>query len=338
MDTLDDCLCLLDGRLVHLLALYVRIHNIQPSEPDLDNRVRIFVKTYVFVLVLLFKVLTNLKSFSLTACRHTQVYGSHIVPLLRRMICLEQLMLCLTIVQQSIFIDGTHLENEILIHMPTLQKFSFNIITYTKVTDEINQQLIDDIRRTFLNKRFPQVGCYIGYHRRRTVRSHIYSLPYTMNEILQISNSFLDEFFPNVRRLLLSDSLQPFEHDFFNRITQAFPLLTYLSVSNRQPQRYKRSNHSNEENCVIPTVEFSYLTRLTIIYNHIDYVEQFLVETNTRLPRLMRLDIRYEHLEIVTESFTRDATRQNCSKLDGINFCESIVHAEKFYLYFPNHK
>jgi hypothetical protein len=222
--------------------------------------------------------------------------------------------------------------------MPVLRKFSFNIITETKFIDEINRQSNDDLRRTFLNEKFPQVACYIDYYRKRMAQSHIYSLPYTMDEMLQITSSFPGGLFPNVRYLLLTDFLHPFEHEFFDRITQAFPLLNYLSVFNALPQKYTRSDRSNQDTSVSSIVEFPYLTHLILVHQHIDYTEQFLVETNARLPRLIKLDISYEDLQSVTENFTRNATRQNCNKLERINFYKSIVHSKNFYLYFPNHK
>jgi hypothetical protein len=48
VDTLDDCLCLLDGRLVNLHTLYVRIHNIEATTSDIHSMVRIFVTTHFF--------------------------------------------------------------------------------------------------------------------------------------------------------------------------------------------------------------------------------------------------------------------------------------------------
>ena len=45
VDTFDDCLCLLDGRLTHLRRLVVRISNICASRLAIDNRVSIFVET-----------------------------------------------------------------------------------------------------------------------------------------------------------------------------------------------------------------------------------------------------------------------------------------------------
>ena len=55
---------------------------------------------------------------------------------------------------------------------------------------------------------------------------------------------------------------------------------------------------------------------------HIDYIEQFLCDSNTRLPCLNKIYISYEQLLNVTENFTRSTTRINCAKLKHIIFHE----------------
>lgn len=42
VDTLDDCLCLLDGRLASLQTLFITIYHIEASISDIDNRVKKF--------------------------------------------------------------------------------------------------------------------------------------------------------------------------------------------------------------------------------------------------------------------------------------------------------
>jgi hypothetical protein len=69
---------------------------------------------------------------------------------------------------------------------------------------------------------------------------------------------------------------------------------------------------------------------------HIDYVEQFLNETKTHLPRLTKLTVNYNHLTIVTENFTRDTTRLNCITVKELYVGEAIVeHSKDSYVYFP---
>lgn len=252
------------------------------------------------------------------------------------MICLEQLIFYLTINERSTFIDGIHIENEILIHLPMLKTFTFNIITNARIINEVNRTSNEEFQQTFLNnKRYGEVICYVDYYLYGRARSHAYSLPFMKDELLEITNSFPGGLFSNIRRLFLTDPLHPFEHEFFMRISQDFPFLNSLFMINRKPQKYKRLNNHCETSSII---EFPHLTNLSLNFNHIDYLEQFLSDTNTLLPQLAYLDVSYKDLEIVTEDFTRDKTRRNCAKLEHIHFCESIVHSRNFYLYFPSHK
>ncbi len=91
-----------------------------------------------------------------------------------------------------------------------------------------------------------------------------------------------------------------------------------------------------------PTVEHPYLTSLDIMFVHIDYIEQFLHESKTRLPELR---IKYDQLPTVTENFTRNVTRLNCMKVkrlilesdlhDDDGNDEMIVQPQDFDVYFP---
>ncbi|CAF4573313.1 unnamed protein product, partial [Rotaria sp. Silwood2] len=125
----DDCQCFLDGHLRQLRTLIVRIDLIWNSKLFINNT-----------------DILNLKCFSLTSYTQTNEYDTHVVPLLRRMIYLEQLTLYVSVNNRSTFIDGIHLNNEILDHMSQLQTFSFNIITRTNVNTYVNNQLYEDIR------------------------------------------------------------------------------------------------------------------------------------------------------------------------------------------------
>ncbi|CAF4756005.1 unnamed protein product, partial [Rotaria sp. Silwood2] len=77
------------------------------------------------------------------------------------------------------------------------------------------------------------------------------------------------------------------------------------------------------------------VSELNLIFAHIDYVEEFLLETNIRLPRLTILGIKYESLAMVTNNFTNDAARFNCSQLQYIMIPEPFVRPENFHSYFP---
>ncbi|CAF4771781.1 unnamed protein product, partial [Rotaria sp. Silwood2] len=76
------------------------------------------------------KKLPKLKYFSLKSYCRTFYYDSQIVPLLRRMSNLEQLTLLLVVIRINLTdIDDIHLYDEILIHIPRLNKRIFSITT-----------------------------------------------------------------------------------------------------------------------------------------------------------------------------------------------------------------
>jgi hypothetical protein len=134
----------------------------------------------------------------------------------------------------------------------------------------------------------------------------------------------------NVGVLCLRDEYDSFEHSFFAKISHSFPLLRRLIMHNKIEQKGKFEEVSS-------IIEFSHLVELNCTHVHINYVEQFLSDLNTRLPSLIKLHVRYEHLETITENFRRTATRINCAKLKSIKFYDEItmVHSKDFYLYFP---
>ena len=107
------------------------------------------------------------------------------------------------------------------------------------------------------------------------------------------------------------------------------PLLCRLTIHNTIEQKEKSQELSS-------ITEFSHLVELKCVYVHINYVEQFLSDLNTRLPSLNTLHVRYEHLITITENFTRNATRINCAKLKSIKFYDEtkMVYSKGFYLYF----
>ncbi|CAF3233891.1 unnamed protein product [Rotaria sp. Silwood2] len=318
VDTFDDCLCLLDGRLHQLYKLCILIKKIENSILTTEN----------------LKTLSNMKYFSLSSYRQTKEYDSHILPLIHQMKYLEKLILSLNVYQRSTFIDGIHLENEMLIYLPQLQIFEFNIVTYNEyMSNEIYMQSNNDLRRTFLNWRYGHVDCYISSYPNNEARSHIFSLPCNKTDMYIISYGFLGGFHTNVRILFLIDRVYPFKHEFFHRIARAFPLITELTVLNNRD-----FNNTDENNNQMKSIiEFHHLTSLTIHFERAIYVEQFLVDTNTYLPNLINLAVSYDNLVTVTNNFTRHSTRHNCTKVRILEFTTSpiTVHPKEFYLHFP---
>jgi hypothetical protein len=76
---------------------------------------------------------------------------------------------------------------------------------------------------------------------------HIYLYPYTLTYYHNIINHFPGGLFKCVGEISLYDE-RPLEHEFFVRITQAFPFITKLSLSNRKAQKLKND---------IPTIQLS---------------------------------------------------------------------------------
>ena len=248
---------------------------------------------------------------------------------------LNKLTLSLFVQNRTSFIDGTQLDNGILSKMPYLQSFIFDIVTENV---EINKEPLPssyDIRRTCI-QRGHHVDCYVDYHT-GIGRCHIYSFPFVMERMHAVTNSFPGGLFVSVRSLRVNDYFRPFEHDFFARIARDFPLLNSLEVFNGYRQKKKLTHHPNEHEETSSIIQYSHLVELKLSFVHIDYVKQFLLASNTRLPRLNKLYVSYNKLKTVTENFTSAATRANCAKLKHITFDSTAIekYSKNFYRYFP---
>ncbi|CAF4030148.1 unnamed protein product, partial [Rotaria sp. Silwood1] len=317
----DDCLSLLDGRLKQLTTLIVHMYEMGYGPSRVYNM----------------DDLPNLKYFSLTAFYYlTDHYDTEILPLFRRMSNLEELTLYIIVKDRTTFIDGTHIYNEILVHMPQLHIFNFYISTYSKMDRLVRHPSKDDIQRTLNNNiKYQQVDCILnyGYH---VAQCHVFSLPFMFEYLGNIGNIFPSITFNHVRKLSVIDDF-PFKHEFFNRIAFSFPLLKDLRVVNYNPQSsISDDEHNSNGNQLHIIVKLNYLISLDLVDVHIDYVDQFLNERKTHLPRLTVLTIDYDHLTNVTDNFTRDTTRINCINVKKLHFFQRRVqHSKDFYVYFP---
>ncbi|CAF3672342.1 unnamed protein product [Rotaria socialis] len=90
----------------------------------------------------------------------------------------------------------------------------------------------------------------------------------------------------------------------------------------------------NDYSCSI--VKYPHLISLDIIFVNVDYVDQFLNESKTHLPRLTELKVQFHALKEVTKTFTQDATRLNCATVKRLIVEDSIVFSEDVYRYFPS--
>ncbi len=259
----------------------------------------------------------------------TRNYDDLIIPLLRRMINLEELKLYLSILRvNSTYIDGIQLYDEIIIYMPRLNKFYLSIDTCVVNTNvKIDLPSNEDIQHSFIGRRYGQVGSDVHSIaiKKGISRCHIYSLPYQFKHFDYLNNSFKGGLFDKVRSLLMLDS-RPFEHNFFKVISQSFPFLQTLRILNSKPQQNKQQSS---------TILFPHLILLDLATAHVDYAEQFLFNKNTHLPRLLNLSIGYESLAMVTNNFTNDAARLNCAKLTNLDIEKPFVRSKNFHQYFP---
>ncbi|CAF3336829.1 unnamed protein product [Rotaria socialis] len=311
--SLVDCLCLLDGRLEFLSTLIINIGQIFDPILDIGSR----------------KKLPKLKYLSLTAPSFTCCYDTQIVPLLCRMINLEELKLYLSVARfDSTYVDGIQLYDQFLICMTHLKKFTFCINTEVfndKVRVEFPSN--EDIQRSFIGRGYQQVTSYVRTNLMKTEGyCFLYSVPYDFEDFVQLNNSYQGGKFQAVRQLTMHDKI-PFEHKLFKLISEDFPFLRFLYLSNRHPQQDKQ--HSST------LITFPYLTSLYLQYAHVDYVELFLLKNNAHLPRLLNLRIEYESLTTITNNFTNNVTYFNFDRLRSLDVCQAFVRPENFHQYFP---
>ncbi|CAF1088512.1 unnamed protein product [Rotaria magnacalcarata] len=146
--TIDDCLCLLGGRFNQMKTLIIDIKSIEDSILNIDNKSN----------------LPNLTTFFLSSLSPTEEYDNLIVPMLRRMSNIQKLGLYLQVENRPEFIDGTDLYNGILIYMPRIQIFFFNITTIDDYVDKIYWYKNDDIEDTdIIDYNHPDIDCRIDY-------------------------------------------------------------------------------------------------------------------------------------------------------------------------------
>ncbi len=240
---------------------------------------------------------------------------------------LEELSLYFIIRYGSI-IDGDNLKKNIINSMTRLNKFTFNICSAIRLNNQVNLPSNEDIQNTFRN--FPNSNQIISYvdcfSKSNSFRCHIYSYPYPWSFYYNITNNFPGGLFKSVREISLYDE-RPFEYDFFLRIAESFPFIEKLSVYNCEPQE------NDNQQCLI--IKYPYLTKLDLIKTHENYVEQFLNDTKTCLVNDVYLRVSYNLLQKVTDNFTKDVTRINCSKIIGL-VLDSKPEVGKLKDYFPH--
>ncbi len=279
--------------------------------------------------------LCNLKCFSLICYDTTCLYDELVVPLLHRMSHLEELTLYVRIAYRYTFVDGHHLHDEILLHMPRLRRFTFYIRTNNKIDDTTNRISSEDIQQTFANTNLHQMACIVDYFGTTKNICHVFSLPFTFARLENITNNLPSIIFRSVTHLALEDKV-PFKHEFFIRIAQAFPLLESLSIRNIRPPFWRFGKRTLIGNESYSIVTYPHLISLDMDCVNIHYVDQFLNQSKAYLPCLTELKIPYNELKSVTENFTRDVTRRNCANVKRLILKDSTVFSEDVHRYFPS--
>jgi hypothetical protein len=131
------------------------------------------------------------------------------------------------------FINGNNLKENIICHIPQLKKFTFNIRSIW-FDSPMNIPSNEDIQQTFKDfKDMRIISCVDYFQEREYSQCLVYSYPYKLEHYREITNHFPGGLFRCVREVLLYDEY-PFEHEFFLRIAQSFPLVERLTVINKK--------------------------------------------------------------------------------------------------------
>ena len=258
-------------------------------------------------------------------------YRTHLLPLLRRINKLEQLSLNVCVGTGDRLIDGNDIHQDILIYMPRLQSFVFHIESTCDAKTLGENFTSKDIEQTFMNIGYEQVACVTHYCTSIHMMCHVFSIPYAFDFLHMLGKNFGKMIFTNVTRLALFE-YAPFEYEFFFQLAQSFPFLRTLKILNWESDRARLKDDIQS----ISFVEYPSLSKLDVSSAHIIYIEQLLHYSTTHLPRLTELRIKYEDLKIVTNDFTRDATRINCCKIKKLEYSETIEHSDELARYFPS--
>ena len=158
-----------------------------------------------------------MKCFSVEFACTAKKYDTEFLPLLHRMLNLEELTLNIYIGDGTRFIDGPKIKNDILVHLPQLSKFIFHIRSFSQGQHLFHHPLSEDaIQRTFLDITSQSVVCMLIRYS-YAVKYHVFSLPFTFYALDQIGNRFPLIIFTHVTRLGVEDAFS-FEHEFFLRI------------------------------------------------------------------------------------------------------------------------
>ncbi|CAF1329577.1 unnamed protein product [Rotaria sordida] len=309
----NDCLYILDGSFNQLQKFYIIIC----GTGDLPSTDHVEIE------------ISNIKCFSIRYKNKILNYDRGLIPLLHRMINLEEFHIHFIKTTLPI-IDEHILKVEFIDNIPKLKKFIFNIGSLTYLGNQHYLSSNENIKHSSKKFQNSEMISNIDYFERtRLLYSHIYSHPYTWDFYHHISNNFRGGLFKSVRIISLFDE-QPFEHDFFLLIAQSFPYFSRLILRNNEIQK--------NINCQQIPIKYNNLLNIDLIQSHDNYIEEFLNNNKTCLLNGIYLNISYKSLLRQTNNFTKDEYRTNCSKINYLklkNDKEDLIN-ENLIKYFHN--
>lgn len=165
--------------------------------------------------------------------RHRYRQFDQIPFLLRRMTSLESLILYLRIADQNRIIDGTLVQNDILVYMSRLRSFTFYIGTDADPGALSSKLSHEDIQKTWINVGRRNVASVMNHVDLDEVLYFSFSLPFPFDYLEDFGIMFPDIVFSRVTYLVVSE-FKVFRHEFFVRIGRSFPLLKHLYILNVQ--------------------------------------------------------------------------------------------------------
>ena len=275
-----------------------------------------------------------MKYFSICSPRET-IFCNAFVSLLKRMTNLERLKTCLKVDICRGYVDSNYFYTHICCSLPKLNWLTFYIRSRRIFPNELDLSVLQALGEAFIVDGNVGIRAYGDYfHENRIAQYHFYSIPSFNEFFCGISNRFPGGKFPFVRRISLIDE-QPFEDEFFSRISQSFPRIEKLSIVNSKGQNHRQSNDDQSNHSPI---KYDHLRRLILVNIHDHYLEKFLLKSKSHFLHQITLHVRYQSLKRVTNNFTTDQMRFNCDKINRLYFCDQYEHSDHLQEYFPHGK
>lgn len=268
---------------------------------------------------------------------HDVIHGQNnteILSLVHRMVNLERLTLCLHLNCKDFFIDPVHFLNQFSMNMLRLHSFDFHYSANLNRKDMADYLSNKQIETKHINAVHQQVSTMSSLSPQEAT-FHVFTLPFEFTKLSYIGKIFPNIIFKYVTTLCIRDIVL-LEHEFFVRIARSFPLLRMLHIyqfSEIPSDATQNESLAKAKSCEI--AEYPHLSCLEISKSGINIIDEFLNESKTRLRRLMYLCVSYEKLREVTNDFTREETRRNCTTIRYLVIGITNVGSKDFHSYFP---